>query len=97
MISKNDKISNGMKMVSVIPLAKGVPKEELTYFTAQEINPLSIVSVSLRNKKILGLAISVENAVNMGLQLTGGLLIVVITLEDHWALDQQKGNLGIGD
>ncbi len=65
MISKNDKISNGMKMVSVIPLAKGVPKEELTYFTAQEINPLSIVSVSLRNKKILGLAISVENAVNM--------------------------------
>ena len=42
-----------MNIVSVIPLKKGVLKEELTYFTAQEINPGNIVNISVRNKKIL--------------------------------------------
>lgn len=51
-----------MYMVRVIPLAKGVPKEELTYFTAQEITPFSVVSILVRNKKILGLVTYVESA-----------------------------------
>ena len=52
-----------MKIVTVIPLKKGLWKEELTYFTAQnDIVNGNIVSISLRSKKILGLAISVEDA-----------------------------------
>ena len=50
-----------MKIVTVIPLKKGLPKEELTYFTAQEISFGSIVNISVRNKKTLGLVISIEN------------------------------------
>ena len=51
-----------MKIVTVMPLKKGVFKEELTYFTAQEISLGSIVNIPVRNKKILGLVISVEDA-----------------------------------
>ncbi|MEI8270026.1 MAG: hypothetical protein WCG45_01530, partial [bacterium] len=53
-----------MKIVTVMPLKKGVFKEELTYFTAQEISLGSIVNIPVRNKKILGLVISVEDARN---------------------------------
>ena len=49
-----------MKIVTVIPLAKGIFKEELTYFTAKEIPNGSIVSISVRNKKILGIVVSSE-------------------------------------
>ena len=58
-------------MVSVIPLAKGIPKEELTYFTAQEITLFSIVNIPVRNKKILGLVIAVENAIDMKESIKG--------------------------
>ena len=51
-----------MKIVTVMPLKKGIFKEELTYFTAQEISLGSIVNIPVRNKKILGLVISVEDA-----------------------------------
>ena len=50
-----------MKIVTVIPLKKGVFKENLTYFTTKDIENGSIVTVSIRNKKILGLVVSVEN------------------------------------
>ena len=50
-----------MKIVSVIPLKKGVLKEELTYFTSQEIEVGSIVNIPVRTKKILGLVFSVED------------------------------------
>lgn len=49
-----------MKIVTVIPLAKGVFKEDLTYFTAKEISLGSIVEVSLRHRKILALTIGIE-------------------------------------
>lgn len=49
-----------MKTVRVIPLKKGVFKEELTYFSAKEIQKGDIVEISVRNKKILGLVISTE-------------------------------------
>jgi len=60
-MSKNDKISNGMKIVTVIPLEKGIFKTDLTYFTAKDIKNGSVVSVPVRNKKILALTISCEN------------------------------------
>ena len=51
-----------MKIATVIPLKRGIWKEELTYFTAQDIPPGSIVTIPLRNKKVLGLVISIEDA-----------------------------------
>ncbi|MDP1729264.1 MAG: hypothetical protein Q8L27_03620, partial [archaeon] len=50
-----------MKIVTVIPLKRGILKEELTYFSAQKIPIGSIVSVPVRNKKILGLVILIED------------------------------------
>ncbi len=50
-----------MKIVTVIPLKKGLPKEDLTYFTAN-VTPIgSIVSIPIRNKNTLGLVIGSED------------------------------------
>ena len=54
-----------MKIVSVIPLKKGIFRENLTYFTTKEIENGSIVNVSVRDKKILGLVVSVQDATDM--------------------------------
>ena len=51
-----------MKIVTVIPLAKGVFREDLTYFTSKEIKEGDITSVTVRNRKILALVISAEEA-----------------------------------
>lgn len=51
-----------MKIVTVIPLKRGIFRENLTYFTTKDIENGSVVSVSVRNKKILGLVVSVEDA-----------------------------------
>jgi len=50
-----------MKIVTVIPFQKGILKEEFTYFSAKNIENGSIVSISMRNKKNLGLVISCED------------------------------------
>jgi primosomal protein N' (replication factor Y) len=50
-----------MKIVTVVPLKKGIWKENLTYFTAKEIPNGSIVVIPFRKQKILGLVISVED------------------------------------
>src|SRR5258706_5612772 len=50
-----------MKIVNVIPLKKGLFKSDLTYFTGKDIEGGSIVSVTLRNKMVLGLVVSGEN------------------------------------
>jgi len=49
-----------MKIISVIPLKKGIIKGDLTYFTSLDVFPGNIVSVPMRNKKILALVTSVE-------------------------------------
>ncbi|MFA5936974.1 MAG: hypothetical protein WC822_03800 [Candidatus Paceibacterota bacterium] len=54
-----------MKIVTILPLEKGAFKSDLTYFTAKDIENGSIVSVSVRNKKILGLVISCQNATDI--------------------------------
>ena len=47
-----------MKILSVIPLKKGIPKGNLTYFTNLKIPEGHIVSVPIRNKKTLALVIA---------------------------------------
>lgn len=51
-----------MKIATIIPLQKGIFKENLTYFTAKDISPGDIVEVAVRNRKILGLVISADDA-----------------------------------
>lgn len=49
-----------MKIISVIPFKKGIPKGDLTYFTSLEISIGDLVVVSIKSKKILALVTSVE-------------------------------------
>jgi len=51
-----------MKILTVIPLQKSVWKEKLTYFSAKDVPNGSIVVIPLRNKKVLGLVVEVEDA-----------------------------------
>ncbi|MBU0612012.1 hypothetical protein KKA39_01325 [Patescibacteria group bacterium] len=54
-----------MKIVTIIPLEKGIPKENLTYFTAKKVQSGDIASIPMRNKKILGLIVSTEKIKNI--------------------------------
>lgn len=54
-----------MKIVTIIPLQKGIFKTDLTYFTAKDIKNGSIVSVPIRNKKILGLVVSTQEVTDI--------------------------------
>ena len=47
-----------MKIVNVIPLAKGIFREQLSYFTSKEVTLGSIVSVPVRGRKISALVVS---------------------------------------
>lgn len=49
-----------MKIISVIPLKKGILKGNLTYFSNLNISPGNIVSAPIKNKNILALVTSVE-------------------------------------
>jgi len=49
-----------MKIISIIPLKKSVPRGDLTYFTNLNINVGNIVSVSIRNKETLALVTASE-------------------------------------
>src|SRR3989344_1387481 len=60
-----------MKIVTVIPLKKGAWRENLTYFSAQNIPNGSIVTISLRSKKILGLVVSAEDVVSLKSDIKG--------------------------
>ncbi len=51
-----------MKIVTVIPLQKGVFREQLTYFSSKEIPSGAVVTISIREKKILGLVVASEDA-----------------------------------
>src|SRR5665213_4384592 len=54
-----------MYIVTVIPLAKGIPKEHLTYFTARELSLGSIVVVPMRSRSIDAIVIGIESASSM--------------------------------
>lgn len=49
-----------MKIISVIPLKRGILKGDLTYFTSLDIHVGNIVSVPIRNKKTLALVTASE-------------------------------------
>lgn len=51
-----------MKIVTVVPLAKGIFKGNLTYFSTRDLTAGSIVSIALRNKKVLGLVTEAKDA-----------------------------------
>ena len=54
-----------MKIVTVIPLKRGVFRENLTYFTTKDIENGSVVNISVREKKILGLVVGVEDVTDI--------------------------------
>ena len=49
-----------MKIVSVAPIARGMGRETLTYFTARDVKEGMLVSVPVRSKKISALVLTVE-------------------------------------
>jgi len=50
-----------MKLLNVIPISRGINKENLSYFTASEVTPGSVVKVPLRNKIIPAIVVSAED------------------------------------
>jgi len=58
-----------MKILDVIPINKGVWRDTLSYFTSQNINPGSIVSIPLKNQETDGLVISEEKVENLKSQI----------------------------
>jgi primosomal protein N' (replication factor Y) len=50
-----------MKILSVIPLSKGIFKESLTYFTAGNATPGMIITVPFRHKNIEALVVKTDN------------------------------------
>ena len=52
-----------MKIVNIIPISRGILNEELSYFSAENVTIGSTVIAPFGNKKIIGLVVSVENAV----------------------------------
>lgn len=59
---KEESKTKTMKLVHVIPIARGILREQLTYFTSKELNSGSVVSVPIRNKQTTALVVSYENA-----------------------------------
>src|SRR6188508_2173070 len=61
-----------MYIIEVIPISRGITKETLTYFSAQEIVPGSIVQVLLRKRPIPALVVTVHEAVKEKLDIRSG-------------------------
>src|SRR3989344_7490507 len=74
-----------MKIVTVVPLEKGFFMEDLSYFTARNIKNGSIVSIPIRNKKILGLVIGVENVTDAksGIKDMSFKLRKILEIKEH--------------
>lgn len=54
-----------MQLVHVIPIVRGIAKEQLTYFTRKGIRPGMLVRVPLRNKQVLGVVASAEQVLDV--------------------------------
>lgn len=54
-----------MKLLTVIPISKGMPKDSLTYFTKNEVGVGSIVKIPLRKKIVHGLVMEEKNVEDM--------------------------------
>ena len=51
-----------MKIIDVIPIAKGIPQEKLSYFTSKDVSVGSLVSVPVRNREIPAIVSAVSDA-----------------------------------
>jgi primosomal protein N' (replication factor Y) len=58
-----------MRIVNVIPIAKGIAQENLSYFTSKNINPGALITVPLRKKNIAAIVSSVEEIKNIKAEL----------------------------
>jgi primosomal protein N' len=58
-----------MKLVTVIPLGKGIYKEQLTYFTTHELGMGALVMVPIQNRQVPSLVIKVETVADAKSQL----------------------------
>ena len=78
-------ISNGMKIVTVVPLEKGSFKTDLTYFTTKNIKNGNIVTVPVRSKKILGLVVFSQNLtkIKSGIKDMSFKLKKIIEIKEH--------------
>lgn len=54
-----------MKLLSVIPIARGINRENLSYFTGSEITVGSVVKVPLRKKTISAIVVSIEEVADV--------------------------------
>ncbi len=54
-----------MKLLTVVPISKGIPKDTLTYFTKNDVGVGSIVKISLRKKIVHGLVLEEKNVEEM--------------------------------
>src|SRR3989344_5193728 len=54
-----------MFIIEVIPIARAVGSETLSYFTSQEVPLGAIVTVPLRKKSIQGIVIGIRGAADM--------------------------------
>ena len=54
-----------MKLLTVVPISKGIPKDTLTYFTKNEVSVGSIVKIPLRKKTVHGLVLEEKNVEDM--------------------------------
>ncbi|KKR31367.1 MAG: Primosomal protein N' [Parcubacteria group bacterium GW2011_GWF2_39_8b] len=58
-----------MRILTVIPIAKGITKDTLTYFTKKEVAVGSIVSIPLRKKMVYGLVTGSRSATEIKSEL----------------------------
>ncbi|MFA5889209.1 MAG: hypothetical protein WCW47_00065 [Candidatus Paceibacterota bacterium] len=58
-----------MRIVTVIPISKGISKDTLTYFTQKDVSVGSIVSIPLRKKMVFGLVVDSKVAQEMKSEL----------------------------
>lgn len=58
-----------MKLIETIPIAKGIFKDHLTYFSNQEIKPGMLVEVPVKNRTVVALVVSVKEVKNLKAQI----------------------------
>ena len=51
-----------MKIIDIIPIAKGIPQEKLSYFTSKDVSVGALVSVPIRKKEIPAMVSAVSDA-----------------------------------
>lgn len=62
-ILEQEDTNASVHIIHVVPITRGIGKEELSYFTLKEVREGFIVSVPLRKKQIPALVVGVEKAV----------------------------------